>query len=271
MRELQPFIRYLGGKTRLAKTIVAEIPPHKTYVEPMVGGGSIYFAKEPVKREIISDSDPNLMRFYKALKKQQIRRCNNTPNRAKLLKIRDKRKAGKSLSPCEYIYLNKISFGGKATSFDPSSLWKCKGKSARTCGYTSKDQGKYAERLSKTRLERGDFRKAIAKYDSKDTLFYLDPPYAGTTVDGYLENDLQPEDVKKAVDKIKGKFILSYNDTGSNRKIFCRNKKGKSYKCQTVKTHYTLNSQGNYQPKSELLIKNFTCKVSKGGKICKKL
>ena len=269
MNELQPFIRYLGGKTRLAKKIVAEIPPHKVYVEPMVGGGSIYFAKTPVQREIIADSDPNLIRFYKALKKKKITRCNNTPNKKKLLRIRDKRKAGKSLTPCEYIYLNKLSFGGKATSWDPSSVKKCVGKNARTCGYTSKDQGKYAERMKKTRIDHGDFRRAIKKYDSKDTFFYLDPPYAGTTVDGYLENDLQPETVKEAVDKIKGKFLLSYNNNKKNRKIFC-GRKNKSYICRKVQTHYTLNSQGNYKPKNELLIKNYTCKVTKNGKICTK-
>jgi len=249
---------------------VAELPPHRTYVEPMVGGGSVYFGKPPAEREIISDSDGNLMNFYKALKKGAISRCNNTPNKNKLLKIRDKRKAGKSLSACEYIYLNKISFGGKGTSFDPSSPQKCKGKKAKTCGYSSKDQRKYAERLKKTKIERGDFRKSIKKYDSKDTVFYLDPPYAGTSTEGYKERDLQPEEVKKAVDKIKGKFILSYNDTKQNRKLFCPPGK-KPYVCETVKTHYTLNNKGVHLQKKELLIKNYVCKVTKGGKSCKKI
>lgn len=249
---------------------MAELPSHKTYVEPMVGGGSVYFAKTPAEREIISDSDGNLMNFYKALKKGSISRCNNTPNKNKLLKIRDKRKAGKPLSTCEYIYLNKISYGGKGTSFDPNAFNKCKGKNAKTCGYTSKDQSKYAERLRKTKIERGDFRNSIRKYDSKDTVFYLDPPYAGTSTEGYLEGDLQPEEVKKAVDKIKGKFILSYNDTKQNRKIFCPPGK-KSYICKKVKTIYSLDKKNPNMPANELLIKNYVCKVTKGGKVCKKI
>lgn len=268
--KVQPFLRYQGGKSKLAKKIVAELPPHKIYVEPMVGGGSVYFAKPSAEREIISDSDGNLMTFYKALKKGKISRCNSTPNKKKLLKIRDKRRANKSLSPCEYLYLNKISFGGKGTSFDPNSLKKCIGKMAKTCGYSSKDQTKYADRLKKTRIERGDFRNSIKKYDSKDTVFYLDPPYAGTSTEGYTERDLQPEEVKKAVDKIKGKFILSYNDTKQNRKLFCsRNKR--RYVCKKVETIYTLNNRGVHLPKKELLIKNYVCKITKSGKICEKI
>lgn len=267
---MQPFLRYQGGKSRLAKRIVAEIPPHKTYVEPMVGGGSIYFAKPPVDKEVISDSDRNLMSFYKALKKGEISRCDNTPNKNKLLKIRDKKKAGNLLSPCEYLYLNKLSFGGKGSSWDPNAFNKCRGKQVKTCGYTSKDQKKYAERLRKTRIERGDFRNSIKKYDSKDTLFYLDPPYAGTSTEGYTERDLQPEDVKKAVDEIKGKFILSYNDTQKNRKIFCTPSK-KPYVCEKVKTVYSLSNTNPNMPANELLIKNYVCKVTKGGKICEKI
>ncbi len=267
---MQPFLRYQGGKSKLAKAIVAEMPPHKTYVEPMVGGGSIYFAKPPAEREIISDSDGNLMNFYKALKKKEISRCDGTPNKKKLLKIRDKRKAGKSLSPCEYLYLNKISFGGRGLNFDPDKLKICKGKKAKTCGYSSKDQSKYADRLKKTKIERGDFRNSIKKYDTKDTVFYLDPPFAGTDTKPYMEGDLQPEDIKKTVDKIKGKFILSYNDTKQNRKLFCPPSK-RPYVCKKVKTTYILNNRGVHLPKKELIIKNYICKITKGRKVCKKI
>ncbi len=267
---LQPFIGYQGGKSRLAKRIVAELPPHKTYVEPMVGGGSVYFAKPVSDREVISDSDSDLMGFYRALKKKEISRCNSTPNKDKFYRVRDKRKAGKKLTPCEYLYLKKISFGQKGNNFNHSLLTTyCQGDQVKKCGYSGKDQGKYAERLKKTRLERGDFRKIISKYDSKDTVFYVDPPYPGTNVGGYLDGDLTAEEVKKAVDKIKGKLLLSYNNTAQNRKLFCGTKS--KYVCKKVKTHYTLNKQGKTIPKTELLIKNFRCKITKDRKICTKL
>lgn len=265
---MQPFIGYRGGKTRLAKRIVAELPPHKTYVEPMVGGGSVYFAKPVSDREVISDTDGDLMNFYKALKKKELGRCDSTPDKDKFSRIVDKRKAGKKLSACDYLYTKKNSFGATGIHWNPEAKKSCHGENARTCGYTSKDQGKYAERLKKTRIERGDFKKIISKYDSKDTVFYIDPPYVGTNVGGYLGGDLTAEEVKKAVDKIKGKLILSYNNTPQNRKLFC-GKKSK-YICKKVKTTYRMNTIGKTTPKTELLIKNFRCKLTKGKKICKR-
>ena len=64
---MQPFIGYSGGKSRVAKKIVDKIPPHDKYVEPMVGGGSVYFAKSPSNKEVISDLDKSLTNFYSDL------------------------------------------------------------------------------------------------------------------------------------------------------------------------------------------------------------
>jgi len=57
-----------GGKSKLKKRIIAEIPPHKTYVEPFVGGGSVFFAKPLAEKNVINDLDKNLINFYKDLK-----------------------------------------------------------------------------------------------------------------------------------------------------------------------------------------------------------
>ena len=40
-----PF-RYPGGKFYARKLILEHIPKHDSYVEPMCGGASIFFAKE---------------------------------------------------------------------------------------------------------------------------------------------------------------------------------------------------------------------------------
>ena len=33
----------VGGKTKLRKLIVSKFPEHKIYIEPFIGGGSIFF------------------------------------------------------------------------------------------------------------------------------------------------------------------------------------------------------------------------------------
>jgi DNA adenine methylase len=40
-------LAYIGGKRRLAKTLLGLIPPHTTYVEPFGGGAQLLFRKPP--------------------------------------------------------------------------------------------------------------------------------------------------------------------------------------------------------------------------------
>ena len=262
-RNLPPFIAYRGGKSRLAEKIVKEIPKHTMYVEPMVGGGSVYFAKESTecknkkKCEVIADVDKSLMNFYKTLKSGKVEKCNLTPSRHKLKDIQSKRSKGKPLSGCDYLYLNKLSFGGTGTSYSKGRFEKCKGKDAKKCGIKTKKVEKYKDRMKNTKIENSDLRKTITKHDSKGTVFYIDPPYAETNRGGYVEKTIQPEHVKQALNKIKGKVILSYNDTKKVREAFCKNSK---YNCKKVNTTYTMSNTGNRKVGKELIIKNFKAK-----------
>lgn len=111
IHSLQPYLGYRGGKSKIAKKIVAMMPPHQVYVEPFFGGGSVFFAKEPVAKEVISDADQSLMNFYKELKDKGTARCDLTPNKEKVLRLAEKRNKNNTLTPCEYLYLNKLSFG----------------------------------------------------------------------------------------------------------------------------------------------------------------
>ena len=62
-----PF-RYAGGKFYARKLILNCIPQHNKYCEPFVGGGSIFFAKEEVKKNILNDLDNDLINCYNIIK-----------------------------------------------------------------------------------------------------------------------------------------------------------------------------------------------------------
>lgn len=47
-------ISYYGGKQKLAGKIVELIPAHNLYAEPFIGGGAVYFKKEPSNVEVIN-------------------------------------------------------------------------------------------------------------------------------------------------------------------------------------------------------------------------
>ena len=47
----------VGGKSKIKNYIISKMPKHKIYVEPFIGGGSVFFSKEPVNINIINDKD----------------------------------------------------------------------------------------------------------------------------------------------------------------------------------------------------------------------
>ena len=60
-------IPYFGGKSRLAKTIIAKFPAHTCYVEVFAGAANILFAKAAGTTEVINDLDRDLITLYRAV------------------------------------------------------------------------------------------------------------------------------------------------------------------------------------------------------------
>lgn len=92
----------------------------------------------------------------------------------------------------------------------------------------------------------------IERYDSKSTLFYLDPPYFGCEKD-YGRDMFSREEFQTMagiLGGIKGRFILSLNDRPEVRKTF------QSFYIQSVSTTYTIGGGGKAKPVGEVLISN---------------
>ncbi len=69
--ECKPLLKWPGGKTSELSEITPLIPEHKRYFEPFFGGGAVYFdaISQPSH---INDMHPDLMKFYKMVKTQNI-------------------------------------------------------------------------------------------------------------------------------------------------------------------------------------------------------
>jgi len=60
-------LSYIGGKSRLSKTIIERIPEHQAYCEVFAGAAWVFFRKAPSKYETLNDLDSDLVTFYRVL------------------------------------------------------------------------------------------------------------------------------------------------------------------------------------------------------------
>jgi DNA adenine methylase len=108
------------------------------------------------------------------------------------------------------------------------------------------------QRLANVNIECMDFRDLIKRYDRPHTLFYLDPPY--WDLPGY-NHDFEEQDFKDLAELlagIKGKFLMSFNDTPEIRMLFGQ------FQIDEVKLKYSLtrSTAGRNKTRTELLISN---------------
>ena len=64
-----PF-KWVGGKSRLRKSIIPLIPDHECYVEPFGGAAWVLFGKTPSRVEVLNDIDEELINFFRVVRHQ---------------------------------------------------------------------------------------------------------------------------------------------------------------------------------------------------------
>ena len=110
-------------------------------------------------------------------------------------------------------------------------------------------------RLKRVTIEHLDAVECIERYDRPGTFFYIDPPYWGTAGYGTPFGKRDFLRLEETLRKLKGKFILSLNDTPEVRETF------KGFKFRTVTTRYSLTNGREKISRgkeiSEVLIGNF--------------
>jgi len=273
---LSPMIGRVGGKKRLKKTLVVHVPSHDVYVEPFVGGGTLYWAKPLVDKNVINDADPALAKFYKDVKNKpssDISGCKIPITKNQFNSMNGRKKSdGTFNNPCDYLGVIKQSYGQNGMSFSPNHFtYPEKSKipiSKQQISEISKNMELYKTKLSKTHISNKDFCDVIKQHDSKDTFHYLDPPYHGTS-QSYGLPRVHIEEVVGCASKMKGKVLVSYDNHPEVKKAF------KGWKVEKVETKYrmqssTIKMRGKDKDVTELLIMNYNPKTGKRITLSKK-
>ena len=180
-----PVAPWLGGKSKLARTIIERIGQiaHKTYVEPFVGMGGIFLRRPWRPRlEVANDLNGEIINLFRILQRRYPQLMDvmrfQMVSRREFERLRGVDPSSFTDLECaaRFLYLQRLAFGGQvagvfgvaaqhAPRFSPARL-----EPILDAAHEMHD-GVVFESL--------DWSELIARYDSPDTLFYLDPPYFG--------------------------------------------------------------------------------------------
>ncbi len=251
---MNSFISWIGGKKALRKKIVEEFPEKGTYnkyIEVFGGAGWVlfYFDKH-AEKEIYNDIDGKLVNLFRCVKYHP-----DEMQKELDLILMSREQFGDARAQSEVRGMTDIQRAARFFVVIKESY----GADIRSFGLRDRDMKGVkdylqivSKRLNRVIIENQDFQRIIRNNDKSDTLFYLDPPYYDT--EKYYGDQFFKEDhirLKEALQDIKGKFILSYNDCDYIRKLY------KEYNIITVeRTHNFLSQRGGGRY-SELIIKNF--------------
>jgi DNA adenine methylase len=253
-----PAAGYIGGKRNLASRLCAIIAriEHDGYAEPFVGMGGVFLRRRERPRvEVINDVSGDVATFFRVLQRHY-------PYFLDMLRFRVASRAeferlkampATSLTDLEraarFLYLQRLAFGGKVQG---RHFGVDKTQSARF--NVTKLEPMLAEihdRLAGVIIEQLDFGSFITRYDRAGMLFYLDPPYWGCETD-YGQDVFGRDDFERLAAQlagIKGRFVLSINDTPGARATFAR------FTITDTETTYTVGA-GAAKRVGELIISN---------------
>jgi DNA adenine methylase len=247
----------MGGKSKLAEFIVSKFPKeYETYVEPFIGGGSVFFRKNLSNKNVINDIVEDIYDMYCDLRDvEDIQYIFDKTNMSEteFIRLRDmKRIDNKDGRLFRNLYLTKNSFGGNRKKYGYSD-GEPDNRRVSSLTYIKKHLKDYQYKLKKTEVLNEDYKSIIQRFDADDTFFYLDPPYSKNTKSWRYDTPiLTKEELEEELSKIKGKFIMSYDYNDENIAFF-----GKRFQVLPVDTIYAVQTKGREKKFKELLISNF--------------
>jgi site-specific DNA-adenine methylase len=250
-----------GGKIRLYKKIISFIPEHKTFVEGFCGGAQVFFHKKRSDAEVMNDVNSDLIAAYRFIKGMTpedlawLKEQNWVISLARARKLFESEPSSPRERFYRFCYLNKSTYWGRTDVWESIRMRGSSGQGAQIRVVDRLPE--IQDRLKGVKLTSWDWKDVIKEFDSKDTFFYLDPPYplhwpkerGGHGSKFFTEDELVP-----TLERIKGRFLVSYEL--EKAALF------KGFKTYRVKTLWTGMHQMGARNKFELLVSNFALEPS---------
>lgn len=249
-------INWIGGK-RLLRHRISELIPQKigTYIEPFGGGAWVLLYKDKwADLEIYNDLNDKLVNLFKCVKYHPEELTKEyrwmIASRRMFKEVLESTTYTDIQRAAKFLYIVSRSFGGAQRHF---------GTGKRAGGAMKSHQNIMARiqaislRLDHAVIENLDFEELIKRYDYEDAFFYCDPPYTeGAGYEVTSTKDFEHERLRDCLKNIKGRFLLSYNDSPKVRELY------KDFEILEVARHKGINNKNpNGRIYNELLIANY--------------
>ena len=227
----RPVLRYHGGKWKLAEWLISHMPPHRIYVEPFGGGGSVLMRKPRSYAEVYNDAWGEVVNVFRVLRNpdQATQLCLDielTPFAREEFAASYKRGDDPVEEARRTILRSFAGFGSGAVSRGHVTGFRA--NSNRSGTTPARDWRNYpshipafVERLQGVVIENRDAADIIKQHDTPATLFYVDPPYPHSTrnvsrasgVYAVEMNDEQHTRLAEVLHAVVGMVMLSSYDS----------------------------------------------------------
>lgn len=239
----RPALRYFGGKFRLADWIISQFPEHKVYVEPYGGAASVLLKKPRSYAEVYNDIDDSVYNYFKVLqhplKSKELKHLIElTPFSRREFEIAHVRHPDAVESARRLVIRSFMGFGADSvTNIERRTGFRSNSNRSGTTPAHDwinwpKEIDSFTERLKGVVIENKDALEVIKNHDSRDTLFYVDPPYSHQTRRGgryaHEMDDHDHIELLIFLNSLQGNVVLSgydsefYNDYLRGWKKMCK-------------------------------------------------
>lgn len=233
------FLRYPGGKRKLLSFLADYFPENNKikgrYIEPFVGGGSVFFYLNP-QNALIADLNRELIDLYTGIKncpKKVWEIFNSFPSGEKTYyKIRDEQQKNKPIyyRAARTLYLNRTCFKGMWRHSPEGKFNVGYGGEARRWVLNYMNLIELSKRLKKALILEADFEQTLDMCSRGDFVF-LDPPYKPGEKEmdhaHYINGRFSFDDQERLAEKLnkisktkKIKWLMTNSSHPSIRKLY---------------------------------------------------
>lgn len=233
----KPFLKWAGGKHKLAPIIQTELPEAKRLIEPFVGSAAVSLALE-FDEYVLNDINADLMALYQTLKQEKqafidyalsfFTPENNQEKRFYDLREQFNHSHDAVEKSALFVYLNRHAFNGLCR-YNSKGAFNVPFGRYKAPYFPADEMRQFIAKSSRMILMTGDFQAAFALIGNDDVV-YCDPPYVPlnetASFTAYAQGGFTWQDQMRLVQQIEDKskicrgIVLSNHDTPQTREWY---------------------------------------------------